>query len=57
VVKVLKGAKPSDLPVEFVEVVQLFVNPASAKEMGVTIPTAVSDRADEVVENATSPER
>jgi putative tryptophan/tyrosine transport system substrate-binding protein len=49
VVKVLKGARPSDLPVEYVKAVQLFVNPASAKEMGVTIPDAVSARADEVV--------
>jgi putative tryptophan/tyrosine transport system substrate-binding protein len=49
VVKVLKGARPSDLPVEYVEKKQLFVNPNSAKEMGVTIPSAVSSRADKVV--------
>ncbi len=50
VVKVLKGTRPSDLPVEYVKAVQLFVNPDSAKEMGVTIPDAVQGRADEVVE-------
>ncbi|MEM9091277.1 MAG: ABC transporter substrate-binding protein [Cyanobacteria bacterium P01_F01_bin.53] len=50
VVKVLKGARPGDLPVEFVDVVQLFVNPAAAEEMGVSLPDAVTERADEVVE-------
>jgi putative tryptophan/tyrosine transport system substrate-binding protein len=50
VVKVLKGTRPSELPVEYVKAVQLFVNPVSAKEMGVTIPDAVQGRADEVVE-------
>lgn len=50
VTKVLKGSKPADLPVEFVEVVQLFVNPTAAAEMGVTLPEAVTKRADTIVE-------
>jgi putative tryptophan/tyrosine transport system substrate-binding protein len=50
VVKVLKGTRPSELPVEYVKAVQLFVNLDSAKEMGVTIPDVVQGRADEVVE-------
>ncbi|MEO0518120.1 MAG: ABC transporter substrate-binding protein [Cyanobacteria bacterium P01_A01_bin.116] len=50
VTKVLKGSKAGDLPVEFVDVVELFVNPAAAEEMGVTLPAAVSDRADKVIE-------
>lgn len=48
--KVLNGSKPGDLPVEFVEVVQLFVNPAAAEAMGVSLPEAVTDRADTVIE-------
>ena len=50
VIQVLKGSRPGDLPVKFVEVVQLSVNPASARKMGVTIPETVIKRADEVVE-------
>jgi putative tryptophan/tyrosine transport system substrate-binding protein len=49
VVKVLKGTAPGNMPVEFVKVVQLFVNPAAATEMGVTLPDAVTSRADEVI--------
>lgn len=50
VIKVLKGARVGDLPVEFVDTVQLFVNPAAAEAMGVTLPEAVTSRADQVVE-------
>ena len=49
VVRVLKGEKPGDLPVEGVEITELFVNPASAGKMGVTIPQAVVARANSVV--------
>ncbi|MFK8183276.1 MAG: ABC transporter substrate-binding protein [Phormidesmis sp.] len=52
VTKVLKGSRVGDLPVEFVDVVQLFVNPAAAESMGVTLPAAVIERADTVVESA-----
>ena len=47
--RVLKGEKPGDLPVEGVEITELFVNPGSAERMGVTIPEAVVARAKTVV--------
>lgn len=50
VIKVLKGKNPEDLPVEFVDVVKLFVNPTSAEKMGVSLPAAVIERANEVIE-------
>jgi putative ABC transport system substrate-binding protein len=50
VLRVLKGEKPGDLPVEGVEITELFVNPASAAAMGVTIPEAVLARAKTVVQ-------
>jgi len=50
VVKVLNGSRVGELPVEFVDVVQLFVNPAAAEAMGVTLPDAIVERADTVVE-------
>lgn len=50
VVKVLRGGRVGDLPVEYVENVQLFVNPTAAESMGVTLPDSVMERADEVVE-------
>lgn len=50
VVKVLEGAKPGDLSVEYVEDLQLFVNRAAAEAMGVTLPESVISRADEVLE-------
>jgi putative ABC transport system substrate-binding protein len=50
VVRVLKGEKPGDIPVQGVETVQLFVNPGAAKAMGVTLPDAVMQRATKVVQ-------
>ena len=50
VVRVLKGEKPGDMPVEGVEITELFVNPGSAEKMGVTIPEAVVARAKTVVQ-------
>ena len=50
VTRVLKGSKPGDLPVEFADKLQLYVNPAAAEAMGVTLPAAVTDRADEVIQ-------
>lgn len=52
VIRVLRGRNPEGLPVEFVKVVQLFVNPSAAEKMGVTLPAAVIERADEVIEQA-----
>jgi putative tryptophan/tyrosine transport system substrate-binding protein len=49
VARVLKGEKPGDIPVEGVEITELFVNPGAAAAMGVTIPEAVLARAKTVV--------
>ena len=48
--KVLKGAKPGELPVETVKQYDLFVNLGTAREIGVTIPPAVLKRADRVMQ-------
>jgi putative tryptophan/tyrosine transport system substrate-binding protein len=49
VARVLKGERPGEIPVEGVEITELFVNPAAAKAMGVTLPEALVARAKTVV--------
>lgn len=48
--KVLKGAKPGELPVETVTRYELIVNLKTAREIGVTIPPEVLKRADRVIQ-------
>lgn len=47
--RIFKGAGTSDMPVETLQDLKLYINPGKAKDMGVEVPESVSKRADEVV--------
>ena len=47
--KILKGAKPADLPVQQATKFEFIINRRAAKQIGLTIPVRVLERANQVI--------
>ncbi|MBE9114431.1 ABC transporter substrate-binding protein [Lusitaniella coriacea LEGE 07157] len=50
IVQILDGTNPGEIPVRSVEKLELHLNPKSAQTMGVTLPEAILEKADKVIE-------